>query len=486
MHRIVFSILFLILFADSFAQSALQNAIDQLAADPVLQAQGFGMTVMDVKSGKVIAQHQKDKGLIPASSLKVIVTSTALAKLGADFRFKTELQYDGDITSDGTLQGNIYIKGFGDPSLGSDQFGKTKNLDLLMKDFVQQIKAAGIKRIEGKIIGDASYFGTQVDGRSWLWEDIGNYYGAGAWGLNIHENRYFLTFRQSPKLGAIPEIEEVNPHIPNLLHLNEVQSAEKNSGDNAYIFGSVYNYTRFIRGTIPVGNDPFTIKGSIPDPPFFAAYYLMKKLEEAQIVTQKKASSLFEAERKGFKSAKRTVIYTHQSPSLKDIVEITNIKSINLYCEALLRYLGKAKKGEGTAEKGLEVVHEFLKKRGFNNDAFFLEDGSGLSLFNTVSSFQMASVMRMIAQDKKLYNDFLPSLSVAAKSGSLKYMFRGSSASGRIKAKSGGMKRVRSYTGFVETKSGQLLAFSIICNHFTCESSTMRRKMEKAMLRMAD
>jgi D-alanyl-D-alanine carboxypeptidase/D-alanyl-D-alanine-endopeptidase (penicillin-binding protein 4) len=115
-----------------------------------------------------------------------------------------------------------------------------------------------------------------------------------------------------------------------------------------------------------------------------------------------------------------------------------------------------------------------------------MEDGSGLSPFNTVSSFQMASIMRLIAKDKKLYSAFRPSLPVAAKSGALRYMFKNTAASGRIRAKSGGMKRVRSYTGYAETKTGKLLAFSIICNHFTCESSVMRKKMEQVMLRMVD
>ncbi len=486
MYRIVLFIFFNTFFTWLNAQSGLQKAIDQLAIDPVLKAQGFSMTVMEVESGKIIAQHQKDRGLIPASSLKVVTTSTALAILGDDFKFKTELQYDGVIDSEGVLDGNIYIKGYGDPTLGSDHFKKTIPLDALMDNFVGAIQSNGIKKINGKIIGDASFFGTLVDGRTWLWEDLGNYYGAGAWGLNIHENKYFLTFNRSSKIGATPEIGKINPKIPNLLHINEVTQAGKNSGDNAYIFGSVYNYTRFIRGTIPVGNSEFTIKGSIPDPPFFAAYYLMKKLEERNIETNKEASSLFELEQKQFHTSKRQVLFTHLSPSLKDIVGITNKKSINLYCEAMLRYLGRETKEEGSAEAGIAVVTDYLKENGIQSKTFFMEDGSGLSPFNTVSTYEMASIMRLIAKNKLLYASFRPSLPVAAQSGSLRYMFKNTAASGKIRAKSGGMKRVRSYTGYVESKSGKLLAFSIICNHFSCKSSEMRKKMEKVMLKMVD
>ncbi len=485
MHRFVL-FLSLILSFNALAQTSLQRSIGELAKDPVLKSQGFSMTVMDVESGEIIAQHQKDRGLIPASSLKVVTTSTTLALLGDDFKFKTELQYDGSIDEAGVLNGNVYIKGYGDPTLGSDHFEKTNDLDAVMEKFVQAIKEKGIKKINGKIIGDASFLGTQVDCRTWVWEDMGNYYGAGAWGLNIHENRYFLTFKRNSTIGAKPEVEKVEPHIPNLLHMNEITQAGKGSGDHAFIFGSVYNYTRFIRGTIPIGKTSFTIKGSIPDPPFFAAYYLMKKLEAQDIETNKEATSLFELERNGFQDNNRIVFYTHYSPNLKDIVQITNMKSINLYCEAMLRYLGADRKGKGTPDAGLEVIQEFLKNKNFNKNNFFIEDGSGLSPFNTVSSFQMATVMRLIAQDKKLYTSFRPSLPVAAQSGALKYMFKGTNAAGKIRAKSGGMKRVRSYTGYAETKSGKLRAFSIICNHFTCESSEMRKKMERVMLKMVE
>jgi D-alanyl-D-alanine carboxypeptidase/D-alanyl-D-alanine-endopeptidase (penicillin-binding protein 4) len=487
MHRIVLFFCLISIINSTTAQSPLQRAINELAADPDLKSGGFSMTVMDVATGEVLASYQKDHGLLPASSLKVVTTGIALDLLGADFRFKTELQYDGSIDAKGILNGNVYIKGYGDPTLGSDQFEKTIPLEDLMQDFVKAMQDAGIKKINGKIIGDASFFSSEANGRTWSWEDIGNYYGAGAWGLNIRENRYHLTFRQQSQLGKIPPIEKVEPEIPNLIHINEVRSAEKGSGDNAYIFGSNYNYTRFVRGTIPVGKSPFEIKGSIPDPPFFAAYSLLVASENAGIQSNKIATSLLELERAGdFKAGKRKTIYTHYSPILKEIVEITNMKSINLYCEALLRYLGKSQKGAGTPGAGLEVIDDYWEKKGIDNKGFFMEDGSGLSSFNVVSSYQLASYMRELALNKALYKVFLPSLPVAAKSGSLSYMFKNTAASGKIRAKSGGLKRVRSYTGYVEGQGGQLLSFSIICNRFTGESGALRRKMEKAMLPMVN
>ncbi len=483
MKRFVLAFLAYLFLNFAAAQSSLQKAIDALTNDSDLKHASLGICVIDVESGKVIAQNDKDKSLIPASSLKVVTTATALAKLGDDFRFKTELQYDGQIEKDGTLNGNLYIKGFGDPTLGSDRFDKAMPLEQLLSEFVNAIKKLGIKRINGKIVGDASFFSSSVNGRTWLWEDVGNYYASGAWGLNILENRYYLDFEQNTQLGGQPQIESTTPPIPNLLLINEVRSAEANSGDNAYIFGSPYSYTRFVRGTIPIGKGTFTIKGAIPDPPFFTAYLLMEALEKNGIPTSKIATSQMELDRNGKVKKPRKTIHSHFSSTLKEIVIETNLESVNLYCESMLRYLATTVKGN-EPEDGLELIYEFWKQKGLDTEGFFMEDGSGLSPYNNVSAFHLAKIMQLIAQDKKLNASFYKSLPIAGQSGTLKYMLRGTAAENNLRAKSGGMKRVRSYTGYARSKSGKLLSFSIIANHFSCTSNEMRQKMEKIMVEL--
>lgn len=463
------------------AQSPLQKAIDLLAADPDMKHGSLGVCVMDVESGTVIAQFEKDRSLIPASSLKVITTAAALGQFGEDFRFKTELQYDGKLDDDGTLNGNLYIKGFGDPTLGSDKFDKAVPLEELMARFVNAVKKAGIKKINGKVVGDASFFSSQVNSRTWLWEDLGNYYAAGAWGLNILENKYYLHFKQNPKTGEQPSIERIDPAIPNLMLINEVQSAEANSGDNAYIFGSPYSYTRFVRGTIPSGKGTFTIKGAIPDPPFFAAHLLLLVLENNGVATSKMATSQMELEHEGIGSVDRKTIFEHFSPSLKDIVVETNLESVNLYCESMMRYLAAKNGYDNNGKPEVEVILDFWQKKGLETEGFFMEDGSGLSPYNNVSAFHLAKAMQLIGKDKKLFETIKQSLPVAGRTGTLKYMLKGTPAENNLMAKSGGMKRVRSYTGYARNRSGQLLSFSIIANHFICSGDVMRRKMEKVM-----
>ncbi|MDG2418208.1 MAG: D-alanyl-D-alanine carboxypeptidase/D-alanyl-D-alanine-endopeptidase [Saprospiraceae bacterium] len=483
MNRFSFTIILLGLFLPNVFSQRLNDAIRVFVNDADFKFGGISISVLDVENGKLLAGHNPNLGLIPASSLKVITTATALHFLGDSFRFKTELQYDGEIDMNGTLNGNLFVKGYGDPTLGSAYFDKAEKLDVVMHKFVEAIQAFGIKKVNGRIIGDASFFESEVIGSKWLWEDLGNYYGAGSYGLNIQENLYFIDFKQMREVKEKPPIVAIRPSIPNLLLINEVKSDVKGSGDNAYIFGAPYTYTRYVRGTIPVGENKFTIKGSIPDPPFFAAHYLAGFLEKNGIETSKLTASYFDLERENkISTVKRNIIFIYQSPPLRDIVKRTNMKSVNLYCEAMLRMLGKKMKGKGTPKAGLEVVYDFLKERKMDTEGFFLLDGSGLSPMNSATTYQMASAIRIFLNDDEISNSFKNSMPVSAKSGALKYMLKGTAAAGNVFAKSGGMERVRSYTGFIKTKKGRVVSFSMIANNFTCKSSQVREKMEKLML----
>jgi len=242
-----------------FAQSHIQTKTNQLAQSEIMKHGQLGVYVIEVNSGKVLASNEANKSLIPASTLKAVVTASALKILGANYRFKTELQYDG-IISNGILKGNLYIKGYGDPTLASDQMDEADDWETVQQAWIAAIKKAGIRQIDGAIVGDGSYFKGNIVGKSWQWNDLGNYYASGAWGLNFHENLYYLHLQKTANVGGTPKILRTQPRIPNLQFVNELQSAGRNTGDNAYIYGGPYADTRFIRGTIPSGSGTFKIK----------------------------------------------------------------------------------------------------------------------------------------------------------------------------------------------------------------------------------
>ena len=474
-------------------KSTLDTSIQQLANDPSLKAGQLGVCVIDVKSGEVLSDYNSAKAMIPASTMKTVTTASALAILGEDYRFQTTLEYDGNI-SNGTLYGNVYIKGTGDPMLASDEVEedespKVTKMNTLLSTFANELKKAGIIKIEGKIIGDDTYFNsTQATPSSWQWNDIGNYYGAGATALNFHENLYYLYFNRSTTVGASTSVKRIDPQLPYITFQNEVTVGKKGSGDNAYIFGAPNTFNRTVRGTIPPGNTEFKVKGSIPNPAFFAAYALMSKLEEHGITTLKTATTQQEEVRVGSASANnRTVLYTYSSPMLKDICKRANHKSINLYCEALLKAIGKKVKNKGTTEDGVEAVLEFWENRGFDTETFFMEDGSGLSARNAVSAFSMAHLLSKIGRDDNLFPTFYNTLPIGGKEGTLKSLFKNNKALGsRISAKSGSINRVRAYCGYAKTSSGKVVSFSMIANNFTGSSGHIRAKMEAIMLAIAN
>jgi len=467
-----------------FAQNRIQEAITQLNQDKDLRHASWGICVIDVEKNQIVAEHNADLGLIPASSLKVVTTATALGVLGENYRFKTSLEYDGELLSDGTLHGNLYIKGHGDPTLASQEMEGVTDFNTLMQTFTQAVKKAGIKRIEGYVIGDASYFETAAVGRTWIWEDMGNYYGGGAHGLNIHENLYYMDFRQSAKLNQAPQFVETRPKVFDLQVINELQSAGANSGDNAYIFAAPYTRSPYVRGTLPIGTSTFTIKGAVPEPAFFAAYHLSETLEKNGIYTGDCVSTqrVFVYEKK----RKRRVIAQVESPPLKKIVERANMKSVNLYCESLLKTMGQYKLKKGTTEAGLEVIKNYWAERGIDTEGWMMKDGSGLSPRNIISTKHLSQIMRKIAKDPVVFDDFRASLPIAAQSGSLAGMFKGTKAAGNLRAKSGYMEGVRSYTGYMKNASGRLLSFSMIVNNYSGGSGAMRKKMEKIMAKLAE
>lgn len=473
-------------FAAKAQENALQTAIEAFVAEPAMAQASLSVEVRRVADNAVLAAYDADRSLVPASTVKAITTSAALGILGHSHTFKTRLMHDGRI-EDGVLYGNIYIVGGGDPTLASPYFDEVQSLETLMTDWAAAIKRAGIRSIEGFVLGDNGAYGSAMPAANWQWNDIGNYYGAGATGLNIHENLYFLRIQQQSRMGATPTIIGHDPTQPYLTFTNELTSAARGTGDQAYIFGAPYTYHRYVRGTIPVGSNKYTIKGAMPDPAYFAAFRLMEALQSAGIRVTGGADNASVWARSGHKgSGQRVQLAVVTSPTVKAIAQRTNEQSVNLYAEALLKAIAMRRGAEPTTEAGVAAVRAFWEDRGIDMKGFFLEDGSGLSPRNGVTASQLCQIMRKSALDEGIYKHLKPSLAIGGKTGTARGMFKGTSAVGRIWLKSGSMRRVRAYTGYVQTRSGELLAFAILANNFEGESSDLRKLMEKVMVAMVD
>ncbi|UZR92591.1 D-alanyl-D-alanine carboxypeptidase/D-alanyl-D-alanine endopeptidase [Chondrinema litorale] len=437
-------------------ESEILNEVAKLLTDPEMTGTSLSLYVENLDSAETVVAYMPDISLATASTMKALTTATALQVLGSEFKFETKITYSGTVDEQGTLHGDLYIIGGGDPTFGSD------NMPSLMDFLANRILEKGIKKIEGKLIGDASIFESKLISDTWIWEDIGNYYGAGPSGLSIHENQYSIYFQTGINIDDPTKIVEIAPSVTNLHIENEVLTGKKGSGDNAYIYGAPYSYNRIVRGTLPPNQRRFMIKGAMPDPALFCVQYFRKTLEAKGILI----SSDIEVLRKTTAPAKPNIeeIYTYQSENLAEIIKRTNYKSVNLYADAMLKMIGYKLENKGTFKDGTQAVIDFWEEKGINMKGVYMEDGSGLSRFNAISSKTLTQVIKYtFSHDEG--NFFYNSLPIAGKTGTLKSLSKGNISEGKIRAKSGYIKNVRAYTGIAETYSGKKLVFSLLINN---------------------
>jgi D-alanyl-D-alanine carboxypeptidase/D-alanyl-D-alanine-endopeptidase (penicillin-binding protein 4) len=440
--------------------------------DSVFKHASISFTVRDAETRKIIFSHDPDRSLTPASTLKLLTTAACLGILGENFKFKTIFSYDGNLIKD-TLNGNIVIQAGKDPTLGSEKFGT--QTDEILKKVIEQLKHLNITCITGTVkITTPQKIANPIP-PFWSWTDIGNYYGAGVWSINFSDNQYFIKFKIPPRQGEKTEIIEINPDF-RITFENYVVAGQPGSKDNAYIFTSPFSTHAIITGTLPADKRTYTIKGSLPNPPLYFTEKLITKLKENGITVLNHNHNRVGNEVKNF--------YTHFSPPLAEIIRVTNQKSINLYAEALLLALDTAREYV-SFESAIKILLKYYKSLGLSVDGIAIYDGSGLSVANHVHSSFLSDVLAIITK-QSYFNAFYHSLAVAGKVGTLEKIGKNTFAEGNLRGKSGNMKGVISYCGYVKNKNGRLQTFSLIINNFTVPNSVVLGKVEKILVSLTE
>lgn len=457
------------------SQNNIQSAINQFAADSELKYGSVSFAVIDLSTGEVISSLNKDMAVPTASTAKLFSTSTALELLGPNYKPKTRIFYDGIIDSTGTLKGNIWIQGGGDPTLGSKYFTNSETKYDFLKTWMKEIQKLGIFRIEGAVIADASKFGYNGAPDGWNWSDLGNYYGSGPSGLTIFDNLIEMHFSTSSSAGKPTKLVSTFPVVQDLAFHNYVQSSTK-SGDNSYIYGAPYSLDRFGTGTLPVNNSDFVVKASLPDPEFQMAYEFYSLLLQNNISINEAPKAVRQLEIEPLDKSKMTLIYENNGVALIDIITETNMHSVNLFAEHMLNLIGYEKTGIGSTENGINALENFWKTK-INTAGMHINDGSGLSRTNAISAQHYVSMLEYMSKSKYAA-EFKKSLPIAGISGTLKSVCKGQSAQDRMHAKSGTMTRIKSYAGYIDGKSGKKYAFALIANNYECSATVIRQKME--------
>lgn len=438
------------MYAQTLAEK-LKTATSMLQKDTALEHAMLSLYVADSKTGEKIFSLNGETGLAPASTQKVFTAIASFDLLGEDFNYKTELAYTGSI-SNAALNGDIIIKGYGDPTLGSWRFENTKP-ETISQQILAALQNEGIKKINGDIIFDNSSFDYQPLPGGWIWDDIGNYYGAGTWAINWRENQYDMLLKPGKDFGDTTTLTETRPELADASFKNYITTAGQNDGDNGYIYLPPYSVDGFTQGSIPAKGDVFTISGSIPDPAAQMKFELMNFLSQNNIEVSGKSSN----------QNQKKFFYTYTSPSLDSMIYWFLQKSINLYGEAFLKTIALNKNGLGSTNVGVDILKSFWQQKGIENSALNISDGSGLSPQNRVTTHALAAAL-LYAKKQNWFPAFYNALPTY----------------NNIKMKSGSIGGVKSFAGYISS-AGKEYCFSIIVNNYSGSDGAMIQKLYRVL-----
>jgi serine-type D-Ala-D-Ala carboxypeptidase/endopeptidase (penicillin-binding protein 4) len=456
-----------------------------LVNSPFLENGFLGLSIKSVNSDKNIVEFNAKKSLSPASTMKLISSATALMTLGEDFKYSTFLEYSGQI-KDSVLTGNIIIKGSGDPSLGSWRYKNLPDYKQLTEYWAKKIKDLGIKEIKGRVFGDGSVFDENVIADTWIWGDMGNYYGSGAYGLNMNENLYWATFSPVNYMESAILVKTA-PDLPYYQKINRVLTDKAGTGDQVNIYSTPYQDILVMEGFVPAG-DNFSVKGSIPDPALFSAFFLHKKLEEIGVRISESPLSYLEANKTNIyfpKPFQSTPIDTLMSPPLRELARECNFQSINLYAEAFLKTPSMMLNLGTSTDAAVKGLKQIWQSKGLKLDGLKMKDGSGLSPANGISPNNMTDVLKAMFLEKS-FNSFYESIPIVGVSGTVQNLAKKSKAVGNVRAKSGSIDGVRAYAGYFTARNGEMYCFSMMLNKYNSDYGSATRELEKLMILMVE
>ncbi|MBO9631697.1 MAG: D-alanyl-D-alanine carboxypeptidase/D-alanyl-D-alanine-endopeptidase [Chitinophagaceae bacterium] len=466
MKKILYMACLLIATTQADAQSVaqkLEEAIVQMEADPVFKHAIIGLCVVNTNTGEQIFGNQEQTGLAPASTQKLFTSAAAFELLGKDSRFYTRIAIDQPIQQ-GVLNGDLIITGSGDPTLGSWRWASTKE-KAVMDQVLTILRNNKVHTIKGNIwIDDRSYTQDPLPG-GWIWTDMGNYYGAGCWGLNWHENQYDLTLAAGDCCGGLTTVKSISPSMPNFQLTNNIRVGKQGSGDNGYIYAAPFSNKAFTEGTIPANEKSFTISGSMPQPGLAFGELLKSRLVQAGIKFSGKVQTSSGAWLFGQVPPKPTAMLDSiASPTLDSINYWFLQKSVNLFGEALLKKMAWQKNGNASTEEGANLLIDFWQSKGIDKGAVNIMDGSGLSPQNRVTTDALVRVLQF-AKDRPWFSSFHYSLP----------LYNG------MKMKSGSIGGSRAFAGYHTAKDGTKYTFAIIINNYNGGSGETVKKMYRVL-----
>jgi D-alanyl-D-alanine carboxypeptidase/D-alanyl-D-alanine-endopeptidase (penicillin-binding protein 4) len=455
--------------------------MEQILAAPAAQRAVWAIHAVDLATGRVLYQRNATIPMAPASNTKLFSTALALLRLGPDYRFETRVLAMGVPDSQGRLAGDLVLAGGGDPTLSARVIpyrkGPVQGDPLApLAELADQIVQAGVRVIDGDLIGDDTRWPWIPYPDGWTLDDSIWEYGAPVSALTLNDNAIRLTIRPPKKPGETAEVT-LNPPVDYFTIYNTLRVA---AGAERKITVDRRPGSRvlFIGGSTPPATGAATELIAVDDPALFAAQALAQLLRERGVVLQGAVRALHRLPGRPAAEPAGLVLARRLSPPLIETLRVTNKVSQNLHAEIVLREVGFVRRGEGSADAGLKEMSELLASLGLDKLDSSLADASGLSRRTLVTPVAVTTLLRYLHQGE--FGDaYASTLPIAGEDGTLASRFRGVRGASTVRAKTGSISHVAALSGYTTDGEARRVAFSIVVNNFTAPSGELRSLLDK-------
>ena len=453
--------------------------LDRIFGAPVMQQGIWGVEVKSLDSGRILYARNPRTLMMPASNMKILTLAAAAETLGWDYRFKTTLESAGAVDG-GVLHGDLVVHGTGDPTINTRDLRDVAVFD----GWAAALKAAGITAIEGNVVGDDTSFDGRRLGQGWSWDYLQDGYAAPIGALEYDEDVATLTIRPGTRAGDAATLEL--PPGTGLGLVHHVATGEAGSKTEISVERPAGAAWLEVSGAIAADAAMVTRQVAVANPTLYFAHALLRGLVERGIQVRGLPVEIQRWEGR-ISALPRRVLVETQSPPLRDIATTMMKVSQNLYAETLLKAVGAARSGAvGSAGSGIGAARDLFAAWQIAPGTYVQVDGSGLSRYDYVTADMVVSLLERMYRDPRHRDAFLATLPVAGRDGTIASRFKHTRAEGNASAKTGSISNVRALSGYVRSKDGETLAFSILANSFTIPAATVNYVADVAVERLAN
>jgi len=430
----------------------------EIATGPLARAQ-WGVAVWDLGADRWVARHEADRYFVPASNLKLVVSATALERLGAEYEWRTSVYGTAAIGPAGVLDGDLVLYGRGDPNL-SGRFAPS--ITAIFDALADSLAARGLERVRGSLLADESHWDADYVRGDWAGYDLLWWYAAPVGALGFNDNAIDFHIRPGEVVG-VPPVVEGEPGSAFYTLENRAVTGPRGAETTFDLTREPGTNHVVAYGMLPIDAEPNVEYFAVIDPAGWAATAFREALARRGIAVEGPVRTISRSTDSPVAAGDTIALAAHVGEPLARVVESVLGRSQNWHAEQLLKTIGKEIEGEGSWSAGIEVERRTLAALGVDTTAFLLKDASGLSSANLVTPEAIVALLAAM-RGRPSGEAFLSALPVAAESGSLRRRFGGTPAAGRVRAKTGYIENVYSLSGYLTTLTGAEYAFSVIVN----------------------